>query len=171
MYGYLKKLDMLTTCSHLLWEIAKKENTNVYSVGIDIASVSLFKKFLSDESFVFFKKHFTENELTTVKLNLTNSEWKGKLPSIALRLAARYAAKEAFVKAIDGKRLFQQKRFVFNYQEVEILNDNYGRPYINILGNCKTYLKSVNVCSIQVSLSHEESLSMAVVLLLKSLEI
>jgi holo-[acyl-carrier protein] synthase len=164
-------MNTLSTHAHLLGSITKKENTNVYSVGIDITSVSLFEKFLNDESLVFFKKHFTENELTTVKLNLTNPDWKSKLTSIALRLAARYAAKEAFVKAIDGKRLFQQRKLIFNYQEVEVLNDNYGRPYMNILGKCKTYLKSVNVCSIQVSLSHEESLSVAVVLLLKDLEI
>lgn len=72
--------------------------------------------------------------------------------------AARYAAKEAFFKALgtgwmDGTA----------FNEVEILNQSNGKPYLNFLGATADTIGKLKLKNIQVSLTHIKTMASAVV--------
>lgn len=76
--------------------------------------------------------------------------------------AARFAAKEAFFKAI-GTGWTTGTAF----SEVEITNDDGGKPEISLLGETKIALDSLGIFKILVSLSHLRSIASAVVIIEK----
>ena len=76
--------------------------------------------------------------------------------------AARFAAKEAFFKALGTGWL---NGTAFN--EVEIWNDENGKPGIKILGETAKKLEAENILRISVSLSHVKSMATAVVIIEK----
>ena len=73
-------------------------------------------------------------------------------------LAARFAAKEAVSKAFgtgfgrDGVRL----------DEIEILENSIGAPYVVLHGTTEEFFKSSGFCEIEISLSHDQDLSTAI---------
>jgi holo-[acyl-carrier protein] synthase len=76
--------------------------------------------------------------------------------------AARFAAKEAFLKAIgrgwdSGLAL----------HEIEIVNESNGRPRLQLSGKTATALESLEIRNIHVSLSHLKSYASALVILEK----
>ncbi|MGZ3755821.1 MAG: holo-ACP synthase [Mucilaginibacter sp.] len=76
--------------------------------------------------------------------------------------AARFAAKEAFFKALgtgwpEGT----------NFYEVEIIHDANGKPEINLLGQTQKTLASWGISKILVSLSHVKTMATAVVMIEK----
>ena len=73
--------------------------------------------------------------------------------------AVRFAAKEAFLKAIGTG---WKNGTAFN--EIEILNDEHGKPIMTLEGETAITLKPMEIHSIQVSLSHLKSIASAVVL-------
>jgi holo-[acyl-carrier protein] synthase len=74
--------------------------------------------------------------------------------------AARFAAKEAFLKAI-GKGW--SSGLVLN--EIEIYNEESGRPCLRILGHTESELAPLGIRIIHVSLSHLKNMATAVVIL------
>ena len=122
----------------------------MYKIGIDMTTVSRIEKSCGKES---FRNHvFTQNELDL----FYNNREKPKYSS----LAANFAAKEAFSKALGtGIR-------GFDLNEVEILRDELGAPYFNFYGKAaETVFK--NGYKASVSLSHEDDKAIAMVLLEK----
>lgn len=73
--------------------------------------------------------------------------------------AARFAAKEAFFKAI-GTGWTNGTSF----HEIEITNDEHGKPLMHLLGETQTTLKPLNIQSITLSVSHLKAIASAVVL-------
>jgi len=76
--------------------------------------------------------------------------------------AARFAAKEAFFKALgtgwaDGTA----------FSEVEITNNASGRPDLNLLGKTRDRLAPLKIIKILVSLSHIKTMASAVVIIEK----
>ncbi len=67
--------------------------------------------------------------------------------------AARFAAKEAIFKAISD---LINNKFSISWKDIEILNDNKGRPYANIS------ISSINKIEIDISLSHIKEYAIAV---------
>jgi holo-[acyl-carrier protein] synthase len=75
--------------------------------------------------------------------------------SPARRYAACFAAKEAASKALGtGVK-------GFTWQEVEVLSDERGRPYLVLSGRAEEVAKSRGVEKMQVSISHTRDLAMA----------
>ncbi len=73
----------------------------------------------------------------------------------ARRYAACFAAKEAASKALGtGVR-------GFTWQEVEVLSDEHGRPYLVLSGKAEELARSQGVIEMQVSISHTRDLAMA----------
>ena len=73
----------------------------------------------------------------------------------ARRYAACFAAKEAASKALGtGVK-------GFTWQEVEVLSDERGRPYLVLSGRAEEVAKSRGVEKMQVSISHTRDLAMA----------
>lgn len=71
-------------------------------------------------------------------------------------LAARFAAKEALAKAIGNPRLL-------TWAEIEVANDENGKPCFVLHGTTKTNLEALNVTQVHLSLSHEQELASAMV--------
>jgi len=76
--------------------------------------------------------------------------------------AARYAAKEAFFKALgtgwmDGTA----------FNEVEIINAENGKPYLHFLGLTSATIGQMAIKNIQVSLTHIKTMASAVVIIEK----
>lgn len=76
--------------------------------------------------------------------------------------AARFAAKEAFLKAL-GTGWAGSKT---NFNEIEIRNDAAGKPELYLLGASAQIMESLNISSIHVSLSHVKSMATATVIIL-----
>lgn len=73
-------------------------------------------------------------------------------------LAARFAAKEALAKAIGNPKLL-------NWSEIEVVKDALGKPSIQLHGESKVRVEGLGVTAIQLSLSHEQDLASAFVVL------
>ncbi len=73
-------------------------------------------------------------------------------------LAARFAAKEALAKALGDPKLLR-------WSEIEIVKDSLGKPSIELHGDSKSRVASLGITSIQLSLSHEQDLASAFVVL------
>lgn len=74
--------------------------------------------------------------------------------------AARFAAKEAFFKAL-GTGWKNNTAF----SEVEVFNDAEGKPGIRLLGETARTLSHISASKIFVSLSHVASLATAIVVI------
>ena len=74
--------------------------------------------------------------------------------------AARFAAKEALFKALGTG---WTSGTAFN--EVEILNDEHGKPEFIFYGNTKNYINDLKFVKISLSLSHINEIAMAMVII------
>ena len=76
--------------------------------------------------------------------------------------AARFAAKEAFLKALGTGY-----RYGMAFHEIEILNDELGKPYVNPLGKVKAFLEENKIQTIHLSISHIKETAVAMVVMEK----
>ena len=126
---------------------------NIVGNGVDIIENRRIKKSLKIKGFI--NRVFTQKEINKSK----------KLNDKVNFLAKRFAAKEAFVKALG-----EGFRNNVNFNDIEILNDKKGRPLINISKNIKKILKKkfkLNKYKIFLSLSDERKYSIAYVIINK----
>jgi len=128
--------------------MAKKMRT-----GNDLVHIPRFEKSLSVGNFI--QKVFHPNEIAYCE-----SKPKGRTASYA----ARFAAKEAFAKAL-GTGLYANG---VSPKEIWIENETNGRPFINITDNIKKILASLEIEDYDVSLSHHEEYAIATVILFKN---
>ncbi len=75
-------------------------------------------------------------------------------------LAKRFAAKEAFVKAL-GTGL----RHGMRWSEVQVHNDALGRPSLRLSGRVQELAEAAGVCAVHLSLSDESETAVAFVVL------
>jgi holo-[acyl-carrier protein] synthase len=75
--------------------------------------------------------------------------------------AARFAAKEALLKALGTG----WGNGGVNFDEIEIRNDEAGKPELFLIGNGADRYASSGIRKIWVSLSHEKSAAIAMVIL------
>ena len=126
---------------------------NIIGNGVDIVDNFRIKKSIKNKSFV--KRVFTFNEIKKSK----------KLNNKINYFAKRFAAKEAFVKALG-----EGFRNNINFHDIDVLNDKKGKPIINISNNVKYFLKKkfkLNKFKIFLSLSDEKKYSIAYVIINK----
>ncbi|MES2276989.1 MAG: holo-ACP synthase [Bacteroidota bacterium] len=123
----------------------------VTGVGIDMIEVDRVKDSMKKES-GFRELVFSEHEVAYCQPKANRFE----------HYAARYAAKEAFFKALGTGWL---DGTAFN--EVEIINLPNGKPQINFLGLTATTIKKLKLKNIQVSLTHLKAIASAVVIIEK----
>jgi holo-[acyl-carrier protein] synthase len=71
-------------------------------------------------------------------------------------LAARFAAKEAVLKAF-GTGVSQRMRFT----EVEVLKERSGRPLVRLSGSVASFAERHGLTQLDVSLSHTEETALA----------
>ncbi len=124
--------------------------TMVYGIGIDIIKIDRFEKALERWGDRLCTRVFTPQEVAACL----------KKAHPGRHLALRFAAKEAFLKAI-GIGMFQGVA----WKEIEILNDSLGRPQISIMGKAEKICQEKGTKEIFVSISHEEEYGVAQVIL------
>ena len=112
----------------------------IIGIGVDIENISRFQGLTVEKDTSFLTRLFTEKELDYC-FSRGNPEQ---------HLAARYAGKEAIIKAFSTK-----DRASLNYGEIEILNDDTGAPHAAILK------KGFDNLHILLSLSHSQELAIA----------
>lgn len=120
----------------------------IRGIGIDITEIEKIAK--SIESEAFQRKVFTSAELKIC------SEVKNR----AECLAGKFAAKEAFMKAL-GAGIRQAVWFT----QIEVLNDVSGQPIVNISGEAAKRLEENEAQQVHVSISHSGGFAVAVVIL------
>ena len=121
----------------------------IIGIGVDIVENDRIKKATKNKDFI--KRIFTKNEINLSKLEKNNVGFYAK----------RFAAKEAFAKSLGTGF-----RKGLNFKDIEILNDNLGKPYFNINNRLKKILKrltKINSFNFFLSLSDEKSYSVAFV--------
>ncbi len=119
----------------------------MYKIGVDITTISRIQHSFQHESFKSYV-------YTQAELDMFYNIPKPKFSS----LAANFAAKEAFSKALGtGIR-------GFSLNEVEVLRDELGAPYMRFYGSA-AQLVAENGYTARVSLSHEGDMAIATVLL------
>jgi holo-[acyl-carrier protein] synthase len=73
--------------------------------------------------------------------------------------AARFSAKEAFMKAIGTGW-----RFGIRFADIEVYHDEFGKPLIRLYGKAEELGRIERISKIQVSLSHVKEMATAVVI-------
>ena len=124
----------------------------IYGIGTDIIEVERLEvQFNKDQGF----KHtlFTEYEIKYC-------ESKKSQPQ---NYAGRYAAKEALFKALGTGW-----RYGMKYTDIEIKNDELGKPEIFLHNKAKLFCEEKGITAISVSISHTERLATAFVIAEKS---
>jgi len=122
----------------------------IIGVGLDNVQTKRMQEMLLKWADRVEDRVFTEDELAY-------SRSKGE-PH--LHLAARFAAKEAFFKAL-GKGLSEG----MSWTNVNVLNDELGKPYITLRGRARELADSMEVKRTHLSLTHTDECAIAVVIL------
>ena len=120
----------------------------IHGIGIDIVRNDRIRRAVEAWGKRFLNRIYTEGELSYCYRR------KDPYPS----LAARFAAKEAFVKAMGG-------RTSARWTDIEISNDRSGKPVLHARGEFLRLLEGRLLQQPQVSLSHEKEYSIACVVI------
>ncbi len=117
----------------------------VISIGVDICDVSRIRNIEEKHNMRFLQKVFTQTEIEYC-LNKVRRHTS---------LAARFAAKEALLKAL-GTGL----RSGLQWKEIEVYNDDLGKPHFKFYGQTAGLIAGRNVL---LSLSHTDDNAIAFV--------
>ncbi len=122
----------------------------IVGTGIDIVNIDRIERIIGRWGNHFVRRVFTDREAALC----------GKRPRPSECFATRFAAKEAFVKAI-GWGL----RKGIRWTDIEIGGDRLGRPHLIFRGKAKETVDSLRVRRSFVTLSHDAPYAVAHVLL------
>ena len=128
---------------------------SILGTGIDIVETNRLKKLLLKKKSNFKNKIFTNNEIAYCekKSNITNCYSK------------RFAAKEAFVKALSTG--FRNN---INFKDIEVVKNHYCKPYLlinkKVINKIKTLFK-VKKFNVLLSISDETKYAIASVIISK----
>jgi holo-[acyl-carrier protein] synthase len=122
----------------------------IFGNGIDIVDISRFDRFVEENNLSLFQRLFTAREI----------EYCTARKRSAQHFALRFAAKEAFVKAL-GIGL----REGLSWQDMEVVNDHYGKPELKLSGEAEHLFMSKGLKRCFLSLSHDGNCAVASVLL------
>ena len=120
----------------------------ILGVGIDIVEIKEIDESIQSEAFT--RKVFTSPEKQSVERYRNRAE----------HLAGKFAVKEAFMKAI-GAGIRQEIWFT----QIEVLNDESGKPQVQVKGEAEKRLEELGAERIHVSISHSGGMAVAVVIL------
>lgn len=127
----------------------------ILGIGTDLVQIDGFRRQLADRASRFLDGVFTPGERRDAELRPTDD--------VARHLAARYAAKEAFVKAWSGSRHGRPPRLsTIDLGQIEVRCDAWGRPTIALAAPLADHVGPV---VIHTSLSHDGAYATATVVL------
>ncbi len=119
---------------------------DIFGIGSDVIEVERIKNAI-EKLPRFLKKIYTEKEINYCEAKNIN-----RFQSFA----SRFAGKEAIAKSVHqglGKFLF--------FNEIEILDNEYGYPYAIVHGISHFYFLTNNIADVQITLSSTRSFCVA----------
>jgi holo-[acyl-carrier protein] synthase len=122
----------------------------ILGTGIDLAEVDRIREAVEKYGRRFLERVFTEQEIAYVESKANRYE----------RYAARFAAKEAGMKAIGTG----WRRGV-RWKDFEVRNQRSGRPVLLLHGVAAEVARRMGVERIQLSLTHTAAVAQAFVIL------
>lgn len=122
----------------------------VIGIGVDLTRIERFQRFLDRERHAVIERIFTAEE----------QEYALSKRHPASHLAARFAAKEAFLKAL-GTGL----RLGIRWQDVSVVSDELGCPSLQITGRAAELLEERGGKRTHLSYSHDGLYAVATVVL------
>jgi holo-[acyl-carrier protein] synthase len=122
----------------------------IVGIGTDLAEVLRIQKTIDRYGDRFLRRIFTEAEIA----------YASRKANAAERFAARFAAKEAGMKAL-GTGL----RHGITWRDFEVFNEPSGRPGLRLHGAALDIASRMGARRMSLSLTHTSELAMAVVIL------
>ncbi len=123
----------------------------IFGIGTDIIEVARMEQRLS-QSQELRDKLFTSRE----------QAYSDERSTIYQHYAARFAAKEAFFKALGTGY-----RYGMAFHEIEVVNDELGKPTIITHGKVSEFIAQHGIRHIHLSISHVKEMASALVVLEK----
>lgn len=122
----------------------------IFGIGTDIVEVARIEASIAQFGNDFAKRVLAESELASY----AESQIKPRF------LAKRFAAKEAFSKAL-GTGL----RAPATFQNIAVSHDDLGKPVLLLAPELQLFLNSKNITKTHISISDEKNLAAAFVVL------
>jgi holo-[acyl-carrier protein] synthase len=122
----------------------------IRGIGVDIVKVDRIEKAVERWGHRFLERIFTAAEIERCQ----------KRAQPAQCLALRFAAKEAFAKAL-GLGMREGLR----WRDIEVVHDNFGKPDLLLHNQAQRLLETVEASKTWLSLSDERESALAVVVL------
>lgn len=124
----------------------------IYGIGIDLVEVLRIEKILQKWHGRFITKVYSTAEAAYCK----------KKASPAIHFAARFAAKESFLKSL-GMGLGMG----IGLKDIELINQPDGIPILRIHNRAEAFLREAGITAVHVSVTHTKKYANAVVILEK----
>lgn len=121
----------------------------IVGIGVDMVSVKEIERLISVSGEPFLKHTFTPRELESAQSAPNQTEY----------LSERFAAKEAFFKAIQ-----HSSGIDFDLRLLETLNYPDGQPYCVCTGVLQSILVKLNVNTLHITLTSESGIATAFVI-------
>jgi len=120
----------------------------ITGVGIDVVHIKRMERWLANAKLL--ERYFHPEEIEYIAS-------RGK--SGAQSLAARFAAKEAFGKAL-GTGIFG-----ITLKDIAVYNNRNGKPELKLSGTARYALEKSGADKVHISLSHERDTAIAMIVL------
>ncbi len=122
----------------------------ISGIGIDTVDIARFRRFLEEGNQAIIARLFNQEERDRCSAR----------KDAASCYAARFAAKEAFLKAL-GSGL----RDGISWHDMEIVNNEFGKPELLLAGRAHELFKKQGLGAVFLSLSHDGGQAVAMVVL------
>jgi holo-[acyl-carrier protein] synthase len=122
----------------------------ISGIGIDTVDIARFRRFLDEDNQAIIARLFNQEERDRCSTR----------KDAASCYAARFAAKEAFLKAL-GSGL----RDGISWHDMKIVNDDYGKPELLLSGRARELFEKQGSGTVFLSLSHDGGQAVAMVVL------
>jgi len=120
----------------------------IVGIGLDVCSIERMRRALERHGDRFYHRICSEEERTDLV----------QTSDRAMTLAGRFAAKEAFAKALDGAP-------GVGWHDVVIRRGPSGRPNMTLVGAAHTLASQAGAVRWHVSITHDAGIAAAVVIL------
>ncbi|MDH5762444.1 MAG: holo-ACP synthase [Nitrospinota bacterium] len=129
------------------YETAQPEDTSmIHGTGVDLIEISRIKNSIQKYSGKFEERVFTSKEIDYCRSKADPFK----------HFAARFAAKEAVLKSL-GTGMAEG----ISWKDMEILNQESGRPVLHLSGKGRDIFDSLNLRNIHISMTHDKQYAVA----------
>lgn len=121
----------------------------IVGIGLDISEIDRIEAAITRHGPAFLERIYTPQEARYCERHKNKFE----------RYAARFAAKEAGMKALGTGW-----RFGVRWRDIEVANAPSGKPTLNLSGVAREFAERLGVKNISLSITHSGNLALAQVI-------